>query len=514
MSKATKATIGLMLITMISKVIGFARETTLVATYGTNMISDVYITSMNIPWILFGVIGTALSTAFIPVFFEVQKKEGTNNALRFTNNVFNIVIVFSLILSIIGVIFTEPLIKVFAMKFEGEKLELAIKFTRIMIFGIVFISLNSMMTCWLQIKGKFVISGMSAFPYNVIIISSIIISSKGNIYIMAIGTLLAWVAQFLFQYIFSRKHGFKYSLNINIKDKYIKQMLILILPMLIGVGVNQINSIVDRSLASSLGDGIITVLNSANRLNGFVQSLFITSIISVVYPMLSKISMDNDRSKTEEIISRSINIIILLILPISVGSIVLSEPVVRVVFERGAFNSESTILTASALSAYSIGMIGFSLREILNKIFYSLKDTKTPMINGALAMITNIILNLMMINYLGYIGLALATSISSIICTGLLFKNLTRKIEHFGQDKILKTLLKSLAAAIFMGIITKYVYRGCVIYLGIGEIQDILALIIAIITGVVVYGVMIVVLKIDEVDIAINSFKNILYKNI
>ena len=145
--------------------------------------------------------------------------------------------------------------------------------------------------------------------------------------------------------------------------------------MLIGVGVNQINSIIDRSLASSLGDGIITILNSANRLNGFVQSLITTSIVAVTYPMLSKISVDRDTSKISDVITKSTNVITLLIIPISVGSIVLSEPVVkRCIFERGQFTSSATMMTADALAAYSIGMIGFSLREVLIKYFIFFKQ--------------------------------------------------------------------------------------------------------------------------------------------
>lgn len=507
MSKVTKATIGLMIITILSKIVGFARETILVSIHGANIVSDVYITSMNIPWILFGIIGTALGTAFIPVFFEVEKNEGKDNALKFTNNVFNIVIVLSSILSLLGFVFAESLVKIFAMKFEGDKLILATSFTRIMIFGLVFISLNSIMTCWLQIKGKFVISGMSAFPNNILIIVSIILSSQGNVYIMAIGTFLAWISQFLFQYVFSKQNGFKYKLNINLKDKYIKKLYTLILPMLIGVGVNQINSIIDRSLASSLGDGIITILNSANRLNGFVQSLITTSIVAVTYPMLSKISVDRDTSKISDVITKSTNVITLLIIPISVGSIVLSEPVVRCIFERGQFTSSATMMTADALAAYSIGMIGFSLREVLNRIFYSLKDTRTPMVNGVLAMLMNIVLNFILIKSNGHVGLALATSLSSIICIALLFNSLKKKISYFGQDKILKNLFKSMIASIVMGIVTKYVYTISSVYLGAGTIQDILTLSISIITGIVVYGVCIIVLKVEEMKIIIELLK-------
>ncbi|GAA0861364.1 murein biosynthesis integral membrane protein MurJ [Paraclostridium tenue] len=507
MSKVAKATIGLMIVTMLSKVLGFGRELALTYVYGASASADAYITSVSIPTVLFASVATSLATTFIPLFYEVDKTDGREKSLDFANNVFNIVIIISGLLAIFGFIFAEPLVKIFAINFAGEKLELAVEFTRIMIFGVIFIGLSNIMTSWLQINGKFTIPGMIGFPFNIFIILGIFLSSKGNIEIMAIGTLIGLASQFLFQLPFAIKHGYKYKPYINIKDKYIKKMIWLIIPVFIGVGVNQINAVIDRSLASTLGDGVITVLNSANRLNLFVTGLFIATIAAVIYPMLSKLSNENNSEKFAESVAQSVNSVVLLIIPISVGAIVLAEPVVRIVFERGAFDSDATHMTAVGLACYSVGMIGFGLRDILSKVFYSLKDTKTPMINGALAMIMNIILNLIFINFLGYAGLAIATSLSALICIVLLFRSLKKKIGYFGQDKIIKTLGKSLIAAIVMGGITLLSYKFLANILGLGFIQEAIALGGAVGIGVLVYGILIILFKVEEVNIAIDIVK-------
>lgn len=507
MSKVAKATIGLMIVTMLSKVLGFGRELVLTYFYGATEISDVYITSSTIPTILFVSIGTALATTFIPLFYELDKNKGREESLKFTNNIFNIVITIGLIISIFGYIFAEPLVKLFAMNFSGEKLKMAVDFTRIMIFGVIFIALSNMMTAWLQISGKFTIPGMSGLPFNIFIIIGIVISSKGNINTMAIGTLIAMSAQFLFQLPFAIRNGYKYKPYINLKDEYLKKMIGLIIPVFIGVGVNQINAVVDRSLASTLGDGAITVLNSANRLNGFVLGLFISTIAAVIYPTLSKLSNGDNNEQFAKSVAKSINTVVLLIIPISVGAIVLSEPVVRIVFERGAFNSNATSMTAIALACYSIGMIGFGLREILNRVFYSLQDTKTPMINGALSMGLNIILNIILIKFLGHAGLALATSISALICILLLFKSLKKKIGYFNQDKIIKTTLKSLISSVVMGVVTYFTYNTLENILGAGFIQEAISLFGAIGIGALVYGVLVILLKVEEVSIVTNIIK-------
>ena len=506
MSKVAKSTIGLMIVTMLSKILGFCRELVLTYFYGATDISDIYITSSTIPTILFASIGAALATTFIPLFCELDKNN-RDESLKFTNNILNIVIIVGIVVSILGYIFAEPLVKLFAMNFSGEKLKIAVDFTRIMIFGVIFIGLSNIMTGWLQISGKFAIPGMIGFPFNILIIIGIFISSKGNINIMAIGTLLAIASQFLIQLPFAIKNGYNYTPYINLKDEYLKKMLLLIGPVFIGVGVNQINAVVDRSLASTLGDGVITVLNSANRLNGFVLGLFISTIVAVIYPTLSKMSNENSKDQFSNCVAQSINTVILLIIPISIGAIVLAEPIVKIVFERGAFNSAATSMTAIALTCYSIGMIGFSLREILNRVFYSLQDTKTPMVNGALAMGMNILLNLILIKFLGHAGLALATSISALICIILLFNSLKKKIGYFGQDKIISTMLKSLIAAIGMGIVTIFIYKSLNNILGIGFIQEAISLFGAIGIGAIVYGLLVILLKVEEVKVINNMVK-------
>ena len=174
----------------------------------------------------------------------------------------------------------------------------------------------------------------------------------------------------------------------------------LIGPVLIGVAVNQINTMVDRTLASTLVEGSISALNYANKLNGFVMALFITSVGAVIYPMLSKLSSEDNKEKFISSVVQSINSVILLVIPISIGAIVLATPIVKLLFQRGEFDARATSMTAIALIMYSIGMVAFGLRDIIGKVFYALKDTKTPMINGAIAMIMNIVLNIILVKYL------------------------------------------------------------------------------------------------------------------
>lgn len=512
MSKIAKATVGLMIATIIAKVLGFGRELVLASSYGASMYSDAYLTAMNIPVVIFTIIGTTLGTVLIPMYFEVNSDLGEKKALNFTNNVFNMVIAICIVLEILGFIFTEQLVKVFAMGFEGQTLKIAIDFTRITIIGIVFTGLSYVMTAYLQIKNNFTVPGLISVPRNIIIITSIILSVKYNQYIMIWGTLIGIATEFLFQLPFAIKSGYKYQPYINMKDKYIKKMSWLIGPVLIGVAVNQINTMVDRTLASTLVEGSISALNYANKLNGFVMAMFITSVAAVIYPMLSKLSSEDNKEKFKSSVVQSINSVILLVIPISIGAIVLATPIVKLLFQRGEFDARATSMTAIALIMYSIGMVAFGLRDILGKVFYALQDTKTPMINAAIAMAMNIVLNIILVKYLQLAGLALATSISAIVCIFLLFGSLKKKIGYFGQDKIMKTTIKSIVSALVMGIVTYFAYNMISKILGIGFIKESISLVVSVGIGVITYGILVILLKVDEIKIITDMINKKLHK--
>lgn len=291
MGKVAKATVSLMIVTMLSKILGFGRELVLGALYGATVYSDVFIAASNIPKVLFTLVATALATTFIPLYYENLREGGEEKALRFSNNILNITIILGIILSTISFIFAEPIVKIFAMGFKGETFKQAVLFTRIIIFGAIFTGLSDIMKSYLQSKGSFTIPGLIGLPYNIILITAMILSVLlDNIYILPVGALFAMASQFLFQVPFAYKKGYKYRLFVDFKDEYVKKMLILVAPIVVGVAVDQINIMVDKTLASTLVEGSISALNYADRLKGFVTGMFIASISAVVYPQFSRLS--------------------------------------------------------------------------------------------------------------------------------------------------------------------------------------------------------------------------------
>jgi putative peptidoglycan lipid II flippase len=497
-----KTALLVMIITILSKILGFGREIVLSYVYGASAITDAYLISQTIPAVIFSFISAGIATGFIPLYSRILNEQGQIEANRYTNNLSNALLLLSSVIVVFVLLFTQPIVKIFASGFSGETLELAIRFTRISVFGVYFTALLNIFAGFLRLHENYIIPALAGFPMNLVIIAFLFISTKTNIYVIAIGSVLATASQLLLLIPFVRKTGYRYQPVLNLKDEYIKTMVIIALPVIAGQSVNQINVLVDRTLASGIAVGGISALNYANRLNGFVQGLFVASISTVLYPMISKMAAEDNMNGLKASISEAISVINLLVIPATIGAMIFSKEIVTLLFGRGAFTPEAIEMTGGALFYYSIGMIAFGLRDILSRAFYALQDTKTPMINATIAVVINIILNIVLSKYLGIGGLALATSIAAIVGTLLLFITLRRKIGGFGLKEITTSFIKICIASVLMG----FIALGSFNFLS-QNIRENLALILAIGLGVLAYAILIYFMRIPEVDRSIQAMK-------
>lgn len=498
----------LMILTILVKFFGLIRDIILSYFYGASNISDAYLISTTIPTVIFAFIGTGIATSYIPMYSNIESELGTKLSDEFTNNIINFAGIICISLALGVILFTNPIVKLFASGFEEETLELAVKLTRISIFSIYFISIIYVFSGYLQLKNNFIIPAAMGIPLNLVIIISIIISAKtDNVLILSIGTLIAMVSQMVFLLPSVYKKGFRFKIILNIYDHHLKKMICLSVPVIAGISVNQINILIDRTIASQIATGGISALTYANRLNLFIQGIFVMSLATAMYPIISKMVAENNIEGLKKSLAEVVRAINILVLPPTIGAMIFSEPIIMMLFGRGVFNTQAILLTSSALFFYSIGMIGFGLREVLSRAFYSMQDTKTPMLNAAIGMVLNIILNIILSRYLGIGGLALATSIAAIFTTGLMFISLRKKIGPFGMKKTSISFLKVLFASLSMGSIAKLSFN----YLT-SVISQNLSLLLTIIIGAISYFIIISFMKIEDVDLIINMVKKKLDK--
>jgi len=495
-----KTALIVMIITIISKIFGFGREVALSYVYGASNISDAYIISITIPGVIFSFIAAGLGAGYIPMYSRIQKNRGEIEADNFTNNIINVLLLICTIIVFLSLLFTRQIVQIFASGFTGETLFLAVTFTRITLLAIYFTGLVSILSGYLQIKGNYIAPALVGIPLSFFVVLSIIFSSYTSLLVLPLGYVIAIAAQVLL--VIPYKHEYRYKFSLQLMDKHIVEMGYMIIPIIIGVSVNQINMLVDRTLASRIAVGGISAINYAERLNGFIQGIFVISIATVLYPTLSKMAAEKNMIGLKKYLSGAITGVNILVLPATVGSMIFAVPIISLLFGRGAFDEHALDMTSYALFFYSVGMTAFGLRNILSRAFYSMEDTKSPMVNGSIGMMLNIILNFILSKYLGIGGLALATSIAAIVTTTLLFISLHKKIGPFGMKQISISFLKILFASLVMGGLAKLSFN----YLTSSLSQN-LSLLIAIGVGALSYFVIIYFMKIEDVDMIVGAIK-------
>lgn len=507
--KTKKAAFILMCIILISKTTGFFRDIILAKSFGASNITDAYLTAINIPVVLFDGISAALGTTFIPMFFKIREDKGEEEVNKFTSNILNIVILLSILLIIVGLAFTPYIVKIFAIGFDNSLLKLTTQYARILLFSMVFIAMNGLISSYLIARGNVYISGLVTIPFNIFVIIAIVLGKVTNSYIMVFGTMLAYVAQLLFQLPFLYKKGYSHSFTINFKDENIKSIILLVTPVFLGSYVNQINTVINRTLASTLEVGSITALNYANKLNIFAVGIVVTSLTTVMYPILSRLVSENNIKEFKKNISKSINLIVVIMVPIMVIVMDLSTPIVKMLFEGGSFDTRATYLTSTALFYYALGMVAYGVRDILAKAFYSLQDTKTPVKNATISVVINIILSIILSKVMGIGGLALASSIASTVTACLLFISLRRKVGKLGFMNIIITFTKVITASMIMGVSIRLIYNyilknGYLIDISIRKFILIDSL-ISVFIGILIYILMIVIFNVKEAKEMINT---------
>lgn len=498
-----KTIIFIMFLVLLSKTLGFAREVVLSYFYGASNISDAYIIALTVPAALFIFIGIGLQTTFIPMYLSVQKDSGEQAAVRFMKKVISLLFVISTAIVVLVLFFAEYLVFLFASGFDVETLDLAVTLTRITVFAIYCTGIIYIFQGFLKINNNFIAPHLDPIPLNILLILSIAASAHFGYLTLGYGKLVAVLAQIIFLLPFVYSKGFRFKVDLDFQDKHVRRMFVLAIPIMLGTAVNQINILVDRTLASQIAVGGISALNYSARLNKFVQGIFVLAVTTVLFATISKMAAKGNIAGLKKVLSQAVVGISVMVIPATVGAMVLSEPIISMLFERGAFDSEAVAVTANSLFYYSIGMIGLGLREVYSRAFYALQDTKTPMINASIAIVLNIVLNFILSRFLGIGGLALATSIAGVFCTVLLVLSLRKKIGPIGIKSSLVSLVKVFFSSCVMGLCVYYLYGNLLTRLT----SDNVVLIVTIAAGLVLYISMIYFMRIKEVDVIVAEVK-------
>jgi len=488
-----KSAVIVIALTMASKVLGFGREMVVAALFGATALTDAYNMAVTIPTLLYSGVAAAISSVFIPVYDRFRKQK-RDKALVSRFILIGLGITTVIFVIPIG-LFSGQLVKLFAVGFDDVTAGITADMVKILCIITLFRFLSSVTRAVLHVNRNFVIPGLEGFPYNIVIIGmSFALYQKLGIYALVWGTLFGVVAQTLFKSPWLLKTKMYGHWNESCGDG-LKEILLLLPPVIIGSMAGQIKAVTDKIFASTLAEGSISYLNYSSRLVGLPQGLMVTAIITVVYPSLVDYINNREYAKFRDTFTKAINSMQFMLMPMVVGFVVLALPIIQLVYQRGNFDSVAAMQTAIPLQFYSLGLIGIMLNSFSIKALYAMGDAKTPLLVTLITITANVVLNFIFIGSLGHGGLALATSLAHWLGGILLVWLLARKIGGIDLRPMLADAGKSLIASVIMGIVIYCTYTILVSLAPPGRLWAILILAAVIGLGAGVYFLSAALLK-------------------
>ncbi|CAG7587985.1 murein biosynthesis integral membrane protein MurJ [Peptoniphilus senegalensis] len=480
-SRIAKSTVAIIIFLLIGKVFGFFRESLTASVFGAGKEMDAFSLAQAATAMIAGFVTQAIATTYIPSAQKAELDHGPSRKNYFTNNLLMVVSLVSFVLIILGIVFPNQIALLTASQADPETYAIVVKLIQVGMPVVLFSSWVGVMEGYLQHGGKFAATGAIAIPLNLTYIIYLALFSRHvGIMGLTIASVLGILAQFLFLLPNAMKIGYRPKFVADFKDEYVREAIVLALPVFVSVSVNDINTIVNRNLASGMGEGAASILYYSNKMNTMIIGIFITAITAIVFPILTKTLGSGDMKLGKKVMNASIKTVIFITVPATVGLIILARPIIEIAFVRGYFTPADGVAATSTLRCYSLSLISISVINVLNRIYYSIEDTKTPFYVGVTNVAINVGLNLLVARHYGTNGLAASVSIATTLALFISFILLKRKIGNLGTKSYIKASIKTFMASLAMGLVTLsyFPYEKLIMSFTNGRIQTLLRLIL------------------------------------
>jgi putative peptidoglycan lipid II flippase len=503
---------------MCSRVLGLAREQVFAVMFGAGFAYDAFVVAFRIPNLLRDLFGEgALSAAFVAVFSDYDANRGEKETWRLANNVLAFFAVLLSLVTLVGVFFAEPLVRLLVdaefVQVPG-KVELTRLLTVIMFPFLIFISLSAVVMGMLNTRGRFFVPAMASSFFNLGSIAgglglALLLPRFGYPAIvgMACGTLIGGMLQLAGQLPTLFKAGFVFAPRLDLADPGLRRIIRLMVPAVIGLSATQINIFINTRFASSCAEGSVSWLNYAFRLVQLPIGVFGVAISIAALPVISRYAAARDLGRMRETFTSAITMAFCLTIPASFGLWLLSEPVIRIIFEYGAFTALDTARTAEALRFYAVGLFAYSSVKIMVPVFFALDDTRYPVVASFLAVAANLLFVSAFIEVFQHRAIALSTSCAMIGNFLFLCVVLYRKLGGYSLSYLLEGLGKVFAASLVMSVwLRLLLFWGGGFFAGSIFLQ-LAGVLLYICTAIAVYGGVLYMLKVKELSLIIDKVR-------
>ena len=503
-----KSTLIVSSMTAISRVFGLIRDVVIATFFGPGVGVDAFIVAFRIPNFLRRLFAEGgFSQAFVPILSEYKAQRSHAEVKALVDQTTATLSIVLFIVSIIGVLLAPIFIYVFAPGFseDSAKQLLAGDMLRVTFPYILFISLTAMAGGILNTYENFAVPAFTPVLLNLSMIGCAIWLAPllpEPIVALAWGVFLAGIVQLLFQFPFLMQLNLFPTPGFNRDKEGVRRILKLMLPTLFAVSITQINLLVDTIIASFLETGSISWLYFSDRLVEFPMGVFGVALATVILPSLSRQHVSGDQKAYFETMDWALRMVFLIAIPAALGLAVLAGPMLTTMFQYNEFSTYDVEMAARSLMAYSVGLPAFIFIKILASGFFSRQDTKTPVKIGVVAMISNVVLNLLLVGPLQHAGLALATSLSAFINAGLLYYFLQKEGHYRPLAGWPGYLLKLVLAVVGMTFFLLVLPPDLLVWLDWGVLQRAMNLLLWVVAGMSAYFIILLLIGVRPGQLA------------
>jgi putative peptidoglycan lipid II flippase len=445
--------------TLLSRITGLIREFLIARTFGASVYTDAFFIAFRIPNLLRRLFAEgAFSQAFVPILAEYKNQQGEEKTRDLTNHVATVLAWVLLATTLVGIIAAPAVVLLFASGYAGDTqaYSLAVVMTRIMFPYILFMSLVALAGGILNTWREFRVPAFTPVLLNLSFIAASLFLAphlSEPVYALAIAVFIGGVLQLAFQIPALRKIGMLPRLGLNpfsaLRDPGVKRVLKQMLPATFAVSVAQISLIINTNIASHLADGSVSWLSYADRLMELPTGLLGVALGTILLPSLSKAHACGDQQEYSSLLDWGMRLTFLLAMPASIALMVLSVPITTTLFHYGKFDAHSVDMTAQALIAYGVGLMGLILVKILAPGFYAKQDIRTPVKIGIGVMIATQLMNIVFVPWIAHAGLALSIGLAASINAAFLF-HLLKKRGLYTPEPGWSLFLIRLGGALFL----------------------------------------------------------------
>ncbi len=456
-----KAAGTMMFFVLVSRLLGLLRDMVIAHEFGISVSTDAYNAAFKIPDLLMYLLaGGALSSTFIPVFSEYLHRENDKAAWRTFSIVATTTLVVSLVLVCAMEIFAPQLVHLMNPGFESVRLELATRLTRIVLPAQIFFLLGGLLMGTLNARGQFLIPAIGPSIYNLgIIFGAVVLAPFMHHDISALmwGALGgAIVGNFALQYVYVVRLGMNFKPSLNVWHPGARKVWKMLWPIIFGVSLPNVDQIINSYFGSELSLGSQTAMQYANRLMLIPIGIFAQAIGVAILPSLSSMAAAKNMPPLRRTIVKGLRTILFLTVPASVLMYVLAEPIVVLLFQHGHFSALDSVRTAAPLRFYAVGIFAWSAQAILTRAFYSMQDSRTPVMSGSIMTVVFIAMNWFVVNDTtwGVAGLAAATSIAATLHMVVLLVCLDLRLRKIAGIPLLASATKTMIASAAMCVVS------------------------------------------------------------